>query len=104
MDIYNLLAKKRLCTKIFILDNETSQTLLNAFEREKITYQLVPPHIHCRNAAERAIATWKDHFIAGLSSVHPEYPLLEWDRLTEQGMNTYLGTLITKPPHLRHQV
>ena len=64
---------------MFILDNETSNNLLNAFEKENINYQLVPPHIHRRNAAERAIDTWKNHFIAGLSSIHPEFPILEWD-------------------------
>ena len=33
MDIYHLLAKRGCAPKTFILDNETSQTLLNAFER-----------------------------------------------------------------------
>ena len=72
------------------MDNEISLSLLNAFEKENINYQLVPPHIHRRNAAERTINTWKNHFIAGLSSIHPEFPLLEWDRLTEQGMMTQI--------------
>jgi hypothetical protein len=31
-----------------------------------INYQLVPPHMHRRNAAERAIRTFKNHFISGL--------------------------------------
>jgi hypothetical protein len=30
-------------------------------------FQLVPPGIYRRNAAERAIRTFKNHFIAGLS-------------------------------------
>ena len=44
--------------------------------------------MHRRNAAERAIETWKEHFIAGLSSIHPHFPMLEWDRLIYQGMMT----------------
>ena len=88
LHIYNLLKARGVAPKTFILDNETSNSLLNAFEKEKLTYQLVPPHIHRKNAAERAIDTWKNHFIAGLSSVHPEFPLHEWDRLTDQGMIT----------------
>jgi hypothetical protein len=41
----------------------------------------VPPHCHRRNAAERAISTFKEHFVAGLSSVDPAFPLHLWDRL-----------------------
>jgi hypothetical protein len=42
---------------------------------------LVPPHCHRRNAAERAIRTFKEHFVAGLSSVDPSFPMHLWDRL-----------------------
>ena len=77
MYIYDTLAKRGCAPTTFILDNEASSSLLNAFEKEKITYQLAPPHMHRRNAIERAIETWKEHFIAGLSTTHPEYPLLE---------------------------
>jgi hypothetical protein len=44
----------------------------------------VPPHCHRRNAAERAIRTFKEHFVAGLSSVDPAFPLHLWDRLLPQ--------------------
>ena len=47
----------------------------------QITYQMVPPHNHRANLAERAIQTFKNHFKAGLSIVHPEFPIAEWDRL-----------------------
>ena len=33
------------------------------------------------NAAERAIRTFKNHFIAGLASIDNQYPIREWDRL-----------------------
>jgi hypothetical protein len=49
-----------------------------------VEYQLVPPHCHRRNAAERAIRTFKEHFVAGLSSVDPTFPLHLWDRLLPQ--------------------
>ena len=57
MEIYKLLAKRGCAPKTFLLDNKTSATLLNVFEKENMTYQLVPPHIHRRNAAKKAIAT-----------------------------------------------
>jgi hypothetical protein len=45
---------------------------------------LVPPHCHRRNAAERAIRTFKEHFVDGLSSVDPSFPMHLWDRLLPQ--------------------
>jgi hypothetical protein len=47
-------------------------------------YQLVPPHVHWANAAERAIRTFKNHFIAGLSSTDKLFPLNLWDQLLPQ--------------------
>ena len=44
----------------------------------------MPPHQHRRNAAERAIQTWKNHFISGLSSTDPTFPLNAWDYLLPQ--------------------
>ena len=44
----------------------------------------MPPYLHRRNLAERAIQTWKNHFKAGLASLNPNFPLSEWDRLLEQ--------------------
>ena len=47
-------------------------------------YQLIPPHIHRRNASERAIHTFKNHFIAGLANTDPNFPLSNWCRLLPQ--------------------
>ena len=68
----------------YILDNEVSRLLLDAMEKEKIKYQMVPPHIHRANLAERAIQTFKNHFKAGLATLDPDFPLAEWDRLISQ--------------------
>ena len=51
-------------------------------------YQLVPPGNHRRNAAERAIRTFKNHLIAGLSTADPNFPLNLWDRLLDQAYIT----------------
>ena len=42
---------------IHFLDNECSTILQDAFEKYIDDYQIVPPHVHRRNAAERAIQT-----------------------------------------------
>jgi hypothetical protein len=52
----------------------------------------VPPHCHRRNAAERAILIFKEHFVAGLCSVDPTFPLHLWDRLLPQADITLLRT------------
>ena len=43
--------------------------------------KLVPPHIHRRNSVEQDIRTFKEHFIAGISSTHKDFPLHLWWRL-----------------------
>jgi hypothetical protein len=71
------------------LDNEASAALKNFFTANYVDYQLVPPHCHRRNAAERAIRSFKEHFVAGLSSVDPTFPLHLWDILLPQAEITF---------------
>ena len=84
--------------KHFILDNEFSNELKQALKKNKISYQLVPPNVHRRNAAERAIKTFKAHFLAGLATCDPDFPITEWDRLLEQAEMT-LNMLRTSRCH-----
>ena len=70
------------------LDNEASQQLKDYNQTQMVTFQLVPPHMHRRNAAEQAIRTWKNHFVAGLCSTHPQFPMHLWDRLLQQATMT----------------
>jgi hypothetical protein len=51
-----------------------------------VDFQLVPPHVHRRNAAERAIHTFKNYFIADLCSTDKDFPLHLWDRLLPQAI------------------
>ncbi len=66
------------------LDNECSTAMKANLQDKKVSFQLVPPGIHRRNAAERAIRTFKNHFIAGLCSTDNSFPLHLWDRLLPQ--------------------
>ena len=68
----------------WVLDNEVSAELKQAFAKQNVSYQLVPPRSHRRNLAERAIQTWKNHFKAGVASADPNFPISEWDRLIPQ--------------------
>jgi hypothetical protein len=61
-----------------ILDNEALQALKDEI-RDKCKLQLVPPDTHQQNLAERAIQTFKSHFIAILSGVDENFPMQLWD-------------------------
>ena len=61
--------------QLHVLDNECSQHLNDYILEENEGFQLVPPHLHRQNAAERSIQTFKNHFIAGLVSTHDDFPL-----------------------------
>ena len=52
-----------------------------AFRKNNLDFQLVPPHVHRRNAAERAIQTFKSHFITGSATLTSDFPMKEWDQL-----------------------
>jgi hypothetical protein len=51
-------------------------------------YQLVPPHNHRRNIAEKAIQVFKAHFISILCGADKSFPLHLWDRLLGQAEHT----------------
>jgi len=61
-----------------VLDNEASKAYKQTIKESGMEYQLVPPDDHCRNIAEKAIQTWKDHFIATLSGTSSNFPLHLW--------------------------
>jgi hypothetical protein len=82
------LTARGLQPKLMRLDNEASQ-LLNSYLHDKnIFFQLVPPYIHRKNAAERAIRSFKDHLIAGICSIDKAFPMHMWDRLLPQAVIT----------------
>jgi len=56
------------------MDNKCSNLLANYFKKEGIDYQLVPAGQHRRNAAKRAIHTFKNHLIAGLDTTASNFP------------------------------
>jgi hypothetical protein len=59
-----------------MMDNKASTAVKEFLQKEKNGYQLVPPHIHRRNEAERAIHSFKAHFITKLSTVDYHFPTI----------------------------
>jgi hypothetical protein len=86
--IHTELSDRGLKPNLQILDNECPGQLKKFMKQNNVKFQLVPPVVHRRNAAERAISTWKDHFIATLSNTHPDFPMHLWCRLIEQATTT----------------
>ena len=56
--------------------------------KNEMDIQLVEAHNHRFNADEQAIATFKDHFIAGLGTIDKNCPIQLWDEFIEQAQDT----------------
>jgi hypothetical protein len=67
-----------------MMDNECSAAVKKYIRSEKIIIQLIPPYNHRVNAAKRAIATFKEHFVAALATVDTHCPLQLWDDFLSQ--------------------
>jgi hypothetical protein len=78
---------RKIKPQLHILDNEASSGFKAAI-RENCDLQLVPPDTHQRNLAERAIQTFKSHFIAILAGIDPSFPMSLWDWLVPQAVAT----------------
>ena len=73
------LKQKDLLFDLHILDNECSKEYQATIQnRWKVQFDLVPPDMHMRNAAEKSIITFKAHFIAILAGVSPDFPRHLW--------------------------
>ena len=70
------------------LDNEVSKTMIQSIKDKKLDYQLAPAADHRTNPAERAIQTFKNHFISTLYGADNEFPANQWDRLIPQAVMT----------------
>lgn len=73
---------------LMIMNNEASMALRRTIKNKQCYYQLMPPNAHQRNAAERTVHTWKNHFCGGLATIDPDFPIIEWCRLVKQGKIT----------------
>ena len=64
--LYDYLTDRGLKPKFNVMDNEASTAIKELLTQRDTKFQLVEPHNHRVNAAERAIRTFNNHFIAGL--------------------------------------
>ena len=81
-----------------IIDNVASKAVQAYLEAENVSIQLVEPHNHRLNAAERTIQTFQNHLISGLSTWDASFPLLLWNNIVPQSQD-YLNILRTSRVH-----
>jgi hypothetical protein len=71
-----------------IMDNECYRSFRQCLSEQNIYLQLLPPHLHRQNTAERAIQKIKNHFVEGLCSVDKQFPMHFWCELLPQATLT----------------
>jgi hypothetical protein len=71
-----------------ILDNECSEDFKRTITKNDMKFQLVPPNDHQRNQAEKAIQTFKAHFISILCGADKNFPMHLWCQLLPQAEDT----------------
>eukprot|EP00804_Cyclotella_cryptica_P001099 CCRYP_008385-RA/>CCRYP_008385-RA protein AED:0.18 eAED:0.13 QI:0/0/0/1/0.4/0.16/6/0/1406 len=71
-----------------VTDNQATTPIKAYLGTENCKWQFIEPNNHRINAAERAIQTFKNHFISGLCSTDSNWPLQIWDTMTEQAIIT----------------
>ena len=86
--IFKHLKSRGFKPKLQKLDNETSAMVKDFLTDNGFYFQLTPAGIHRHNAAELAIRTWKNRFIANLCGTDPDLTLELWDRLVPQCIMT----------------
>jgi len=81
------------------MDNQTTKYIKKFLTEKGYQLQLVEPHNHRVNAAEQAIQTFKDPFIAALATTDRDFPLQLWDKLAPLVQDTLnlLRTSMTNP-------
>jgi hypothetical protein len=66
------------------MDNDTSHEVEQFIQGQQTRPQYTPLDMHRTNPAERAIRTWKNHFLAGIAGLPQSFPIANWCHLTKQ--------------------
>ena len=69
--------------QVIRLDNEASNALKSKIRGNNMEFQLVPPSIHRQNSAERAMRTYKEHFLSAVSTFDASCPMSLWCQFCE---------------------
>ena len=78
-EVFKTLEAKGYKPKMNVMDNQATKYIKKFLTKKECDLQVVEPHNHRVNAAERAIQTFKDAFIAALVTTDRNFPLQLWD-------------------------
>jgi hypothetical protein len=87
-EVFETLEAKGYKPKMNVMDNQATKVIKKFLTKKECDLQVVEPHNHRVNAAERAIQTFKDAFIAALATTDRDFPLQLWDKLAPQVQDT----------------
>ncbi|KAL7426973.1 hypothetical protein ACHAXH_000515 [Discostella pseudostelligera] len=71
-----------------VTDNQAAEPIKDFMQQQNGKVQFVEPNNHRVNTAERAIQTFKNHFISSLCTTNKDFPFQLWNHLTEQAIIT----------------
>ena len=86
--VHQMLTDKGYKPVFNVTDNQAAAPIKAFMQQQNGTAQFVEPNNHRINAAERAIQTFKNHFISGLCTTDPDFPFQLWNHLTLQAVIT----------------
>ncbi len=81
---FEYLVSKGYTPKINVMDNHAMKVIKAYLKLKDVSLQLVEPHNHRVNAAERPIQTFKNRFIVTLGTTDVDFPVQLWDKLMPQ--------------------
>ena len=70
------------------LGNECPKEIISAITTNNMKFQLAPPGDHRTNPAERAVQTFKNHFIYLVYGIDEKFPVNQCDRLIKHAVVT----------------
>jgi hypothetical protein len=82
--IFEYLVSKGYKPKVDVMDNQATKAIKEYLVTQQCKLQLVEPHNHRVNVAERVIQTFKNRFIGALGTTDNEFPVQLWDKLAPQ--------------------
>ena len=74
-EIYEMIESKGFVIRFNVMDNQASKVIKQFLTPKQCELMLVEPNSHRVNAAERAIQTFKDHFVSALATTDSDFPL-----------------------------
>ena len=83
-ELHKRLIKAGIVPVIQRLDNEVSESLIEAIESKGLDYQLASPYDHRLNPAERQVQTFKNHLISNLHGCDTSFPAYKWCSIIRQ--------------------